>query len=345
MQLISPVEQTQAQKILVIKYRGLGDSIITFGAIELIKETFPQAAIYYMISPEFVELYQHLQSDRVQLVSFNIRKASGFLGFVQFLLKHQFNFIFEFHQIGRTGKFFKLLKPLLKGRYYFHNHFTHQDEITDSGVRKPTIQKDLDLLISTVESLYQLKHQKDLFLKYTPKLKLNKAAPKRNQIIFSMVASKRFRTWPTSYFNELAWQFYNQNSQTEVLSPVSDWPVDAILKKEIGELQWPATFKIVQPALANLPELLAESKLFIGHDTGQKHLAVALGVPTITFFGPSLAHEWHPYSQQQHLIFFQEDLACRTAEREYCEKENCANRICLTQFKPETVLQAIQKRI
>lgn len=43
-----------------------------------------------------------------------------------------------------------------------------------------------------------------------------------------------------------------------------------------------------------LGALLQRSALFVGNDSGPKHLAVALGTPTVTIFGPTHPATWHP---------------------------------------------------
>jgi heptosyltransferase-2 len=57
---------------------------------------------------------------------------------------------------------------------------------------------------------------------------------------------------------------------------------------------------------------LAEANVVLGNDSGPKHLAVAVGTPTVTVFGPENPFEWHPYATERHPYVFVEGLACRT---------------------------------
>jgi ADP-heptose:LPS heptosyltransferase len=66
--------------------------------------------------------------------------------------------------------------------------------------------------------------------------------------------------------------------------------------------------------------LIRKSKLLVGCDTGWKHVAVALDVPTVSIFGPVPKIEWHPPGDQRHVAFgtypdihderLQKDLEC-----------------------------------
>jgi ADP-heptose:LPS heptosyltransferase len=43
-----------------------------------------------------------------------------------------------------------------------------------------------------------------------------------------------------------------------------------------------------------LGALLARCALLVANDSGPKHVAVALGTPTVTIFGPTHPATWHP---------------------------------------------------
>jgi len=41
--------------------------------------------------------------------------------------------------------------------------------------------------------------------------------------------------------------------------------------------------------------VLSHLSLFISNDTGVAHIAAGLGTPTVTLFGPTIAHKWGNY--------------------------------------------------
>ncbi len=60
-----------------------------------------------------------------------------------------------------------------------------------------------------------------------------------------------------------------------------------------------------------LAALITKCDLFVGNDSGPKHIAVAVGRPTVTLFGPEDPFEWHPYPVDKNPYFFIESLPCR----------------------------------
>src|SRR5690606_12146561 len=128
--------------------------------------------------------------------------------------------------------------------------------------------------------------------------------------------------------------FLLRNSGYEVSIPVG--PGDKKVKSELHDLP------LVEIPLAELPNYFAESKLYVGNDTGIKHLSVAVGIPTLTFFGPENPNEWHPYRDS---YLFIEDLECRTRSAHYCALNHCDSMICLNQFSPSMVFEKIMKML
>jgi heptosyltransferase-2 len=73
-----------------------------------------------------------------------------------------------------------------------------------------------------------------------------------------------------------------------------------------------------------LAAALSVCRAYVGNDSGPKHLAVAVGIPTFTFFGPEDPVEWHPYDRALHPVFFLPGLACRREDQgRWCGLQLC----------------------
>ena len=59
-------------------------------------------------------------------------------------------------------------------------------------------------------------------------------------------------------------------------------------------------------------------------DSGPRHLAAAVGTPTLTLFGPEEPFRWHPYSLERHPIVLRE-VPCRPCGLSVCveKKHEC----------------------
>ena len=101
--------------------------------------------------------------------------------------------------------------------------------------------------------------------------------------------------------------------------------------------------------LSTLMGCLGHAKLFIGSDSGVKHVAAALGTPTLTLFGPESVGEWHGYPKDHHR-YLQIPVPCRFNDPEpkefsWCGVERCplASHVCLSLISPEMVLAEAQQ--
>ena len=72
------------------------------------------------------------------------------------------------------------------------------------------------------------------------------------------------------------------------------------IERKLKESGLPNQVEFLKSSLSNLNEHLAGSVCYIGNDTGLKHICIALGVKTFTFFGPEPPLEWHPYDKVKH---------------------------------------------
>lgn len=72
------------------------------------------------------------------------------------------------------------------------------------------------------------------------------------------------------------------------------------------------------PRLRVLAALVERSRLLVANDGGPKHLAVALGVPTVTVFVSTASSSWHPPAADAHLAIAGRGDVVAEAE-EVCE--------------------------
>ncbi len=84
---------------------------------------------------------------------------------------------------------------------------------------------------------------------------------------------------------------------------------------------------------------LAQVDLHLSYDNGVKHLAVALDVPTISFYGSARPEHWHPPGQPLHRAIYP-DVPCRG-----CGRIFCGSMVCMETITPETVVQLAKEQL
>lgn len=55
-------------------------------------------------------------------------------------------------------------------------------------------------------------------------------------------------------------------------------------------------------SLEEIKSLLAGATLFVGNDSGPAHMAAALGLPVVVFFGSSDPHIWRPWHTESMVL-------------------------------------------
>ncbi len=90
--------------------------------------------------------------------------------------------------------------------------------------------------------------------------------------------------------------------------------------------------------LMELAALINRCSLVISGDTGPVHVAAALGVPTVTIFGPSDDKKYRPYGPGHEIVKL--DLDCQP-----CGKHNCDHHTCMKEIRAEDVYRSVQSRI
>ncbi|MBH46991.1 MAG: hypothetical protein CME71_02345 [Halobacteriovorax sp.] len=310
--------------LLIVKKRALGDSIMGLSSIQYLKSIHPTWKISYAVPAWVYPLYKNTQTAADEIIP-----IGSSLDFFNRLLTLAPSGIHEMHQSGSSAKLLALYAGLKNIPYTFHNHHSSgPSKIIDQGKPKAAIQRDLD----GVHAFWG-KDSSPNHLDFAPSLKVS--GNKRKRIILGVVATRETKMWPLPFYKEVAVKL--QAAGFEVAIPLG--PSDqAIERSLVGS-------PIVKLPLQQLPQYFSESALYVGNDTGIKHLAVSVGIPTLTFFGPENPSEWHPYDSKVHPYFFREGLECRTRTAHYCALATCDSMICLNQFTPEMVYQKILEMV
>lgn len=122
------------------------------------------------------------------------------------------------------------------------------------------------------------------------------------------------QSWPLLLFLELAEKIANQ-LHLQVLFTAGEGEEEIVnaVKDKLGSKELPVhTLPAGTLNLRELASVIANSKLLVSNSTGPLHMAVALGVPTVSFY-PKIpkvtsAKRWGPYGNSSlHTVFSPED--------------------------------------
>jgi ADP-heptose:LPS heptosyltransferase len=160
-----------------------------------------------------------------------------------------------------------------------------------------------------------------------------------NAIHFSINASNHMKEWPLENWIELGKRL-SAESDLKIVASGSENP------RERGRLDTFASAlgSRVQIfcglSIARLTALLSQCSLHLGADSGVLHLAMALGLPTISLFRnyPAL-RGWLPRGPMHRSITV--DCACIGQKRAACLTQSVAT--CLRGIQPDVVAETVRE--
>jgi len=94
-------------------------------------------------------------------------------------------------------------------------------------------------------------------------------------------------------------------------------------------------------SLGTLAAVFKACKLFIGVDSAGTHIAAAVGIPTVSLFGPSVSADWAPRGKQHAVVH--KDLACVPCAQHGCQGSGVSR--CLEELTVDEVMTTVQHQI
>ena len=323
--------------ILVVKYRALGDSVMGLSTISYLRSIYPNSKIYYGIRNWTTKLYDEVETDADGIISLSFESLSDFYESYKKIKELNIHHIHELHQSGRSKKFFNLYQIFNKVKYTFHNHHLKSGgDVLGQGEIKPLIQRDLD---GAYSFLGKGTKEPD-YLDFPPIIK--HTFSKKDVVILGVVATRETKMWDLENYLLLAKLIKKDFPSFEITVPLSRSKDDLDIKDKFLKIDREGICNIVHEDLSKIPKLIAQSKLYVGNDTGLKHIAIACDVKSYTLFGPEPPNEWHPYDKESHPYFFIDPLECRYREAHYCGLSTCESMICLKDIKVQDVYKKIK---
>jgi heptosyltransferase-1 len=143
------------------------------------------------------------------------------------------------------------------------------------------------------------------------------------------------KSWPFPRFVELCSRLTGELA----LRPVIIWGPGE--ERQARELAESAAGCILPPetGIAEAGALIGDLDILVGIDSGPKHIAVLMGVPTVTLFGPTDPRIWDPMNSLHRAVFHPVECS------EGCRDKDCRENICMESITVEDVMGEIRSMI
>ncbi len=333
-----------SERTLIIKLRALGDTVLATAAAEALFEA-TGAPVDMMVPGRWAAALQHLPFvDRIIAVDEPrgvFSRLFFWLRVLRALRQDRYARVAVLHASFRTalvgwlasrGRGVAVVNHHELSGGVFHRWIFQallsDRAVADRGVLKSNMQRDLDTVRALgfkadAASAHTHLHLSDLERAAASDLLGAHGWSSDQPLLWLGIgASRMTKRWPAARFRELMklvretdlrWRF--------VIVAVKDdepWLAESGLGAE------PGLIHLQDLNLRQAMAVMGWCQGYVGNDSGFKHVAAALGLPTVTVFGPEDPAEWHPYALDRHPFYYTEGLPCRTeGGQHWCSLPEC----------------------
>jgi len=117
-------------------------------------------------------------------------------------------------------------------------------------------------------------------------------------------------------------------------------PSERVLGFELEKLSSTPAIILNDLTLPEVVALCGRARLFVGNDSGIAHVAAAMDTPSVVIFGSSNRIHWQPWTKAPSEVVF-EDMPCQPCHGYFCEKFDRPE--CIIRVPVERVLAAMDR--
>ncbi len=342
------------KKILIIKLRYIGDTVMLLPVINNIRLQLPDVQLDVMVNKGTEEIIRY-SPDIDEVICYDRRalkhggsvykKIVDNVTFIRSIRDKHYDIVIDF-----TGSDRSELLTLLSGarvrlgdlhgnagkRIYF-NRFIQADidalHIVDYQMRAieqlgfKTLTDEFSL---TIPEDAQAEADRFFFPQGREKNKI--------RVVIHPGARRKVRRWPAARFGEIAARLKKAYG-AEVFF-VAGPGEEELLAEAVGYSGGAVDYQGSGLSLIQLAALLKRCDLYLGNDTGSSHVAAGTGIRVITLFGPQYPHRWAPYTKKGLVLF--KNMDCIGCNHIDCtQKEN----LCMTTITVDEVWDKVEMQL
>ena len=337
------------KKILVVRYRFIGDMILTIPFLRNLRYAYPDAQIDMLVAPNsgeviencpYVNNFIYFDTNRKHKYEQGKGKRKTFWHYVKELRKSKYDKAYVLKRSFSSAAlcFLAGIKERIgydteKRGFLLTKKVDYNNEKHESLCFLDVLEAEGKKIQDTHLENWINEENTNKVLSLFEKYNVNKDIAKA---VVNVTATNEGKVWDlNNYIKVIEYLSNAKNVQVIFIGAPSD--------KEIYEkIEYPQELKIRPVNLCgevNIKDslaLLKEVDFIIGNDSGNLHMAASVGTPVIGIYGPMPFEKWKALGEKNILI--KSDLSCMPCGL----KKPCPNnKACLNNIGVETVYHAI----
>lgn len=307
-------------KILVIRFKNIGDVLLSSTICRSLKASFPNSHIDYLVYTPGQDLFEQSNDiDRViSLSSLERRKPLRYLKRAWQISQNRYDIIIDATSTAKT-ELISMLSPSAqfrigrekKGRGFFYTH-----KVPELETNK--IEQRIALLTPLIDAGHSISLNKDISIPLSSKersqsfSKIVAAGVTLDRPIFALNVSSKLnhRMWNFDYMYQVAqYCIEEHNAQIILLQGMPHEQKNIYKFKQRFDQHSKAVFMVEAPGLRGMAALLSHCQLYVGNEGAPRHLAEAVGIPTVAIVSPTTCREeWLRQGDSKHQAIEWKDI-------------------------------------
>jgi len=294
-------------RIIVLRFRRVGDAVISTVLCSSLKKTFPQAEIHYVLNENIAPLFEH-HPDIDKIIRFSeddMKTLPVYLSKVKQIMKEgKYDMIVDTRSTVKTLWFclFSMNTPYRvakKKAYNFilHNYRTNIEGITDEVTKTLKIltplEKDFEVKYERNFKLYVTDEEKESFRAKMTECGIDFSRP---VIVCAVTSRQKYKIWNVENMKAVLSKIIDKYNAQLIFNfggkEEKEFAVQ--LHKEMDN--HPNIFTNIEAKnLRELGAMLSLSDFFFGNEGGPRHISQAFDIPSFAIY-PQTARkaEWLP---------------------------------------------------
>lgn len=332
-----------ARRILVMRYRFIGDTILTVPFLRNLRRSYPNAQIDVLIGPQsgevlndcpYVDNFIVFDTTRFHKYDRSEKKARSYWSYIGELRHNSYDLVFVLKRslssaflAFATGAKFRV-GYATEGRGFLLTHKVewnkniHEVQSTLDVLRSanvPIVDDHLEAWVSAQE-------------RDSVRQKVTQLTGGDGKVLVHAAAAHPDKMYPLESWAEVVRSLKNELDLTAYFTGAKD---DRQIYDSIAEMAGVSCVNLAgELSLRESMAVYEQMNLAVCVDSGPAHLAAAVGTPTLALFGPTDPERWRPYGPK-HRALFDSSLSCRPCNY----YKTCDDRPCLTKMSPKEVVK------
>lgn len=300
-------------KILVVRFKQIGDSVLASPICNTLKKTYPDSEVDYVVYEHIAPLFEnhHAIDNVIAITKEEQKNPIKYIKKVWKVTRKEYNIIIDIMSTPKSEVFtlFGRGAEYRIGRYKKKRGYTYTHKIHEPRNAKDKVDKFLRMLDPLVDAGINVEYDHEYNIDVTPeeryriRTKMTEAGIDLNKpvVAFAINSRRPGKIWNTDYMRELIERVLKKKGAQGIFyySP-TEKEFALNFHREMGKR--PDIFtNIITGDIRELAALMSECDMFIGNEGGPRHIAQGVDTPSVAIFSPSAEKkEWLSNANERH---------------------------------------------